>query len=45
MNVLMILILWTWGITPLWVNIAGTCICGFRWVIQFLKAVLETVND
>lgn len=30
MSALMIMILWTWGITPLWVNIVGTVICGIR---------------
>ena len=28
MSILMIMILWTWGLTPLWVNIVGTVICG-----------------
>ncbi len=27
MSVLMIMILWTWGLTPLWVNIVGTILC------------------
>lgn len=30
MNVIAILVLWTWGLTPLWVNIVGTVICGLR---------------
>lgn len=30
MSVLMIMILWTWGLTPLWVNIVGTIICSLR---------------
>jgi len=35
MNALMIMILWTWGITPLWVNIVGTIICGLRILYNF----------
>lgn len=27
MPILMILILWTWGLTPTWVNIVGTILC------------------
>ena len=30
MSALMIMILWTWGITPLWVNIVGTVLLGLR---------------
>ena len=30
MAILWIFILWTWGITPLWVNIVGTVICGLK---------------
>ena len=28
MRLLMILILWTWGLTPTWVNIVGTALLG-----------------
>ena len=34
MSLLMILILWTWGITPLWVNIVGTVICALNILID-----------
>lgn len=30
MSALMIMILWTWGITPLWVNIVGTVLLGLK---------------
>lgn len=30
MSVLMIMILWTWGLTPTWVNVVGTVIMGLR---------------
>lgn len=32
MNILMILILWTWGLTPTWVNVVGTIICCLRMI-------------
>jgi hypothetical protein len=28
MRILMTMILWTWGLTPTWVNIVGTVIMG-----------------
>ena len=28
MSLITIFILWTWGLTPLWVNITGTVLCG-----------------
>ena len=37
MSVLMIMILWTWGLTPLWVNIVGTILCG----LQILGCILN----
>lgn len=33
-----IMTLWTWGLTPLWVNIVGTCICG----LNILFKITET---
>ena len=30
MSILMIFILWTWGLTPLWVNIVGTVLMGLK---------------
>lgn len=35
MNLLMIMILWTWGLTPVWVNVVGTIILGLR-IARFL---------
>lgn len=37
MSVLMIMILWTWGLTPLWVNIVGT-------VLMVINATLKGIN-
>ena len=41
MYILFILILWTWGLTPLWVNILGTIICFFG--ISFKTARLFSI--
>lgn len=30
MSTIIIMILWTWKLTPVWVNIIGTAICLFR---------------
>jgi hypothetical protein len=35
MSLMVILIMWTWGLTPLWANIVGTVICGLR-ILVFL---------
>lgn len=42
MALLMIFILWTWGLTPEWVNIAGTLLMLLRMACNFLKF---TFND
>lgn len=31
-----IMVLWTWGLTPLWVNIVGTVILGFKILGNFI---------
>lgn len=30
MNTILLFIIWTWGLTPVWVNIIVTIICAFR---------------
>lgn len=41
MDTLMIMIIWTWGITPTWVNVVGTVICGLRLLIRFINFIEE----
>lgn len=41
MNILAILILWTWGLTPSWVNLVGTVIFGVRIVIDIINAYID----
>ena len=31
-----IFVLWTWGLTPVWVNIVGTAICGLNILCKWL---------
>lgn len=35
MEIVLIMILWTWGLTPLWVNITGTIILSL-WFLRDL---------
>ena len=37
MDLITILVLWTWGITPVWVNIIGTIICVLRILVNMAK--------
>lgn len=32
MYIIAIMVLWTWGLTPVWVNIVGTIICVLKMV-------------
>lgn len=38
MSILGILVLWTWGLTPAWVNVVGTVIFGVRILFNILCA-------
>lgn len=43
-SILTFLILWTWGLTPLWVNIVGTVFMGFRLFIYLLKLLIAILR-
>ena len=34
--VITLLVLWTWGLTPLWVNIVATSICGINLIRKWV---------
>ena len=34
MMIIMLLVLWTWGLTPLWVNIVATFLCGINLIMK-----------
>ena len=38
MNAILLMVLWTWGLTPLWVNVAST-------VIVVSTVLLEALNE
>lgn len=44
----LLMILWTWGLTPLWVNITATCLFTLRYLIRFgticLNATAKQIN-
>jgi len=45
--ILMIMILWTWGLTPVWVNVTGTILMAvvvFFKMIKLLAAILQEVK-
>ena len=45
--ILMIMILWTWGLTPFWVNVTGTILMAvvvFFKMIKLLAAILQEVK-
>ncbi len=44
MSILIILILWTWGLTPLWVNIIGSILMFFRITAKVIKWYIEIVR-
>lgn len=45
MFTLFILILWTWGLTPLVVNIIGTVICGLGISFKILTFLLSFLKE
>ncbi len=38
MTALAIMILWTWGLTPLWVNVTGTVLLGLKVLWEVLTS-------
>lgn len=43
-TIILLLILWSWGLTPLWVNIAATVLIGIKISLKLLKLILEFIN-
>lgn len=44
MNIIAIIILWTWGLTPTWVNVVGTVIFGVRILFDMLKPICDAID-
>lgn len=45
LNIIMLLVIWTWGLTPTWVNIISTILISIFLFLQFLKGVLAVCKD
>ena len=43
--VLLIMILWTWGLTPVWVNIVGTIFAGVSIFLRLLKLLIAIIKE
>lgn len=41
MSALLIIILWTWGLTPVWVNVVGTILLSIRMLVKFCSACIK----
>ena len=37
MRALILMVLWTWGLTPLWVNVAGTVLIAVKIILEVLE--------
>lgn len=42
---LIIMVLWTWGLTPLWVNIVGIVFAGIALFFRFLKDIIAILKE
>ena len=45
MSIIAILVLWTWGLTPLAVNITGTIILSLKIAFSILKDIVEIAKE
>ena len=45
MYTLLIMILWTWGLTPLWVNIVGSIVGGLGILVKVVIKLPKLFND
>lgn len=44
-SVIILLIVWTWSLTPLWVNVVTSVLCGAKMAIHIIKFFLEAYNE
>ena len=42
---IILLILWTWGLTPLWVNIVCSVLLGIRMALLTARYIIKFVRD
>lgn len=41
MNIIALLVLWTWGLTPTWVNVVSTVLLSINILAKFLNFCLK----
>lgn len=39
-----LLVLWTWGLTPLWVNILCTVLLALRFIIKSINSIIKALD-
>ena len=44
-STVILIILWTWGLTPLWVNILCTVLLVGRFIVGLIIKIIEAVSD
>lgn len=42
--IVLLMILWTWGLTPLWVNVTITCLFALKYLVRIGLACLKGVE-
>jgi len=45
LTILVVIVLWTWGLTPLWVNIVGTVLIGIKILLYCLKFFIAIMKE
>ena len=44
MNIILPMILWTWGLTPYWVNLTASILCTIGLAVKLINATLEVMK-
>ena len=42
-TIVLLLILWTWGLTPLWVNIVCTILLSTKFIVGLIVSIIEAL--
>ena len=45
LSLALIVIIWTWGLTPVWANIIATILLTLRATIQFAGVLIKAAED
>lgn len=44
-SVIILLIIWNWSLTPLWVNVVTSVLCGVNMTIHIIKFIVDVCNE